>query len=151
MGNYTVFDAFTGISPFEKLGVIKFLEQHLGVPKSKIQMAVEYAIKDCPSFGGLILVVTQAAEPVAVAIIHKSGHNGHQASHTLAYYAISEKFQTEEFIADFFDKLINLSNGDLAMHLSDDHQVASKLEALGFRQTRVEYRFQNPNKLRLAV
>ncbi|MCB0663828.1 MAG: hypothetical protein KDC24_13865 [Saprospiraceae bacterium] len=151
MGNYTVFDAFTGISPFEKLGVIKFLEQHIGVSKAKIQMAVEYAIKDCPSFGGLILVVTQAEEPVAVAIIHKAGANGHQAKHTLAYYAISEKFQTEEFVSDFFDKLINLSNGDLAMHLDANDPVLGVFQKMGFQQHRVEYRFNGSNKLRLAV
>jgi hypothetical protein len=151
MGNYTVFDAFTGISPFEKLGVIKFLEYHLGVSKAKIEMAVEYAIKDCPSFGGLILVVSRAEEPVAVAIIHKSGANGHQAKHTLAYYAISERFQTEEFVSDFFDKLINLSNGDLAIHIDANDPVSGIFQKLGFKQHRVEYRFSSSQKLRLAV
>ena len=141
MSNYTVFDAFTGISPFEKLGVIKFLESHSNLPSDLIQHSVDYAIKDCPSFGGYILAVFEDRLPLAVAVINKTGISSHQCNNQLVQFAIDDEFRTQEFTSTFFEKLVELTNGEISIQLNEDDVNVELIRQAGFMPHKVEYRF----------
>lgn len=142
MFKYTVFDAFTGISPFEKLGIIKFLESNSNQSKAELHQSVDYAVKDCPSFGGYILSVNNEKEPIGVAVINKTGIPSAACKNLLVQFAIAKPFQTTEFISDFFKRLIELTNKDLSLQLDASDPNAQLLESIGFRARKVEYRFE---------
>ncbi len=141
MSNYTVFDAFTGISPFEKLGVIKFLESHSNLPSELIQHSVDYAIKDCPSFGGYILAVFEERMPLAIAVINKTGISSHQCKNQLVQFAIDEGSRNQEFTSTFFEKLVELTGGEISIQLSEDDLNIELIRQAGFMPHKVEYRF----------
>ncbi len=141
MYNCTIYDAFTGISPFEKLGVIKFLELTSNHSKEVIQQSVDYAVKDCPSFGGYIFSVNFEKEPIAVAVINKSGIPGFQSKNILVQFNIEESWQTIEFIKYFFGKLIALTNKDLSLQLNADNPNIPLLQEIGFVPKALEFRY----------
>jgi len=141
MYNCTIFDAFTGISPFEKLGVIKFLESNSNISKEIIQQSVDYAVKDCPSFGGYIYSVNFDKEPIAVGVINKSGIPGFQSKNILVQFSIAENWQTVEFTKYFFGKLIALTNKDLSLQLDADNPTIPLLQEIGFVPKALEFRF----------
>ncbi len=141
MYNCTIFDAFTGISPFEKLGVIKFLESTSDHSKEVIQQSVDYAVKDCPSFGGYIFSVNFEKEPIAVAVINKSGIPGFQSKNILVQFNIEESWQTIEFTKYFFGKLIALTNKDLSLQLNADNPNIPLLQEIGFVPKALEFRY----------
>lgn len=148
--NYTLFDAFTGISPFEKFGIIQFLEKNTGAAKANIQHAVDYAIKDCPSFGGFVLSVSENDTPVAVAVVNKTGMGGYQSKNLLAYFAVAPTWQHPDILKSFFLRLLEVANGDLSFNLSFDDPIVPILEEMGFAIHAVEMRF-TPQTIRLAV
>jgi len=141
MYNCTIYDAFTGISPFEKLGVIKFLESTSDHSKEVIQQSVDYAVKDCPSFGGYIFSVNFEKEPIAVAVINKSGIPGFQSKNILVQFSIAESWQTIEFTKYFFGKLISLTNKDLSLQLLADNPNIPLLQEIGFVPQALEFRY----------
>ena len=141
MYNCTIFDAFTGISPFEKLGVIKFLESNSKHPKEVIQQSVDYAVKDCPSFGGYILSVNFEKEPIAVAVINKSGIPGYLSKNILVQFHIEKEWQNIEFVQYFFGKLIDLTNKDLSVQLEADNPNIPLLQRIGFVPQALEFRY----------
>ena len=141
MYNCTIFDAFTGISPFEKLGVIKFLEATSNHSKEIVQQSVDYAVKDCPSFGGYIFSINFDKEPIAVAVINKSGIPGFQSKNILVQFSIAENWKTIEFTKYFFGKLIELTNKDISLQLNSDNPNIPILQEIGFVPKALEFRY----------
>lgn len=138
MYNCTVYDAFTGISPFEKLGVIKFLESHSTTSKDIFQQSIDYAVKDCPSFGGYILSVNLEKEPIAVAVINKTGIPKLPSQNILVHFFIEPDWQSSEFVKFFFGKLIELTNGNLSLQIERSSPYYNLLSELGFLSQTVE-------------
>ena len=144
MFTYTVFDAFTGISPFEKLGVIKFLESSSNQSKEQLQQSVDYAVKDCPSFGGYILSANNEKEPIGVAVINKTGIPSAGCKNLLVQFSIAPEFQTADFIIHFFKRIVELTNKDISLQLNASDPNIHLLESIGFKAHKVEYRFEEP-------
>jgi len=144
MFTYTVFDAFTGISPFEKLGVIKFLESGSNQSKERLQESVDYAVKDCPSFGGYILSVNHEKEPIGVAVINKTGIPSAGCKNLLVQFSIAPEFQTADFITHFFKRIVELTNKDISLQLNASDPNIHLLESIGFKAHKVEFRFEEP-------
>lgn len=142
MFTYTVFDAFTGISPFEKLGVIKFLESSSNQSKEQLQQSVDYAVKDCPSFGGYILSVNSEKKPIGVAVINKTGIPSAGCKNLLVQFSIDPEFQTAEFITHFFKRIVDLTNKDISLQLNASDPNIHLLESIGFKAHKVEFRFE---------
>lgn len=142
MFTYTVFDAFTGISPFEKLGVIKFLESSSNQSKEMLQQSVDYAVKDCPSFGGYILSVNSEKKPIGVAVINKTGIPSAGCKNLLVQFSIAPEFQTTEFITHFFKRIVDLTNRDISLQLNASDPNIHLLESIGFKAHKIEFRFE---------
>lgn len=138
MYNCTVYDAFTGISPFEKLGIIKFLESHSELSKDIIQQSIDYAVKDCPSFGGYILSVNLEKEPIAVAVINKTGIPKLPSKNILVHFFIEPDWQNSEFVKFFFGKLVELTSGDLSVQIQRNSPYFNLLSELGFLSQTIE-------------
>ena len=138
MYDCTVYDAFTGISPFEKLGVIKFLESYSETPKEIIQQSVDYAVKDCPSFGGYILSVNLEKDPIAVAVINKTGIPGLPSKNILVQFCIERDWRNAEFFEFFFGKLLELTNQELSIQIERENPYFNLLTQVGFVPQSIE-------------
>ncbi len=138
MIKYSVLDAFTGVSAFEKLGIVNFLISRTSQDPTNIKHAVDYAVKDRPSFGGFILSATLENDPVAVAIINRTGIKaGNAAKNMLVTFAVIEEMAKDEILIPFFEKLIEFCNGDLSVNLLSFVVILRPFGKMRFKYTRL--------------
>jgi len=80
MAKVTLYDAFTNVSTIQKSRIVAFLNKHLDDGKTEqtdIECALDYAVKDVPSFGGFIVKVEDdAGEIIGSTIVTKTGMKG---------------------------------------------------------------------------
>jgi len=114
----TVYDAFTGIGMSKKKAIIGFLRQYseaTWMDTTAIQKAVEYAIKETPSFGGFIVTAEENGKIVAALIVNKTGMHGYMPEHIVVLQAILPTYIKGSINNDLTAKAIALTKGDIAM------------------------------------
>ncbi len=114
----TLYDAFTGIGVPKKKALIGFLRQHSDVAWIKpegIQKAVEYAVKETPSFGGFIVTVEKDHRILAALIVNKTGMQGYLAEHIIVLNAIMPEYVNSPIMHELLRKAYSVAKGDIAM------------------------------------
>ena len=74
----------------QKESIADFLFQHLGKygdRREDIMTCLDYALKETPSFGGLIFVGIKQSETVGVVVVNKTGMSGYIPENILVYIA----------------------------------------------------------------
>ena len=132
----------------EKKSIIDFLFENLqeyGDPKSDIEKAINYALKETPSFGGFVLVSYLDDFIVGAVVINQTGMKDYIPENILVYIAIHQKHRGKGLGKQLVQETIDNANGNIALHV-EPHNPARKLyEKLGFNSKYLEMRF-NKNK-----
>jgi len=139
----TVYNAFTGITPSERNAIIKFLCQNqegYGVDRRSISNALDYAVKDCPSFGGFVLVMEEDKEVVGTVVINRTGMEGYNAENVLAYFSTHLRYRNNGLGRKMMEKAMENVKGDIALHLTPNHPERGLFEELGFQARYLEMR-----------
>jgi len=145
MVTQTIFDAYTKINPYNKERLINFLCQNhkRGFDVScDCNLAVEYALKEIPSFGGFVLIAELEANIVAALIVNRSGIQGNNSQNNLVYFEVKEGFH--KIGRNLLDKAIKLSNSDISIHLEPDNPMMDLFVKMGFQPAHVVMRFDAP-------
>lgn len=128
----------------EKKSIIDFLFENLqeyGDPKSDIEKAINYALKETPSFGGFVLVSYLDDFIVGAVVINQTGMKDYIPENILVYIAIHQKHRGKGLGKQLVQKTIDNANGNIALHV-EPHNPARKLyEKLGFNSKYLEMRF----------
>ena len=128
----------------EKKSIIDFLFENLqeyGDPKSDIEKAINYALKETPSFGGFVLVSYLDDIIVGAVVINQTGMKDYIPENILVYIAIHQKHRGRGLGKQLVQKTIDNANGNIALHV-EPHNPARKLyEKLGFNSKYLEMRF----------
>lgn len=128
----------------EKKSIIDFLFENLqeyGDPKSDIEKAINYALKETPSFGGFVLVSYLDDFIVGAVVINQTGMKDYIPENILVYIAIHQKHRGRGLGKQLVKKIIDNANGNIALHV-EPHNPARKLyEKLGFNSKYLEMRF----------
>jgi ribosomal protein S18 acetylase RimI-like enzyme len=128
----------------EKKSIIDFLFENLqeyGDPKSDIEKAINYALKETPSFGGFVLVSYLDDFIVGAVVINQTGMKDYIPENILVYIAIHQKHRGRGLGKQLVQKTIDNANGNIALHV-EPHNPARKLyEKLGFNSKYLEMRF----------
>ena len=114
----TLYDAYTGIGVPKKKALIGFLRQYSNVAWIKpegIQKAVEYAVKETPSFGGFIVTVEKDHQILAALIVNKTGMQGYLAEHIIVMNAIMPEYMDSSIMHELLRKAYGVAKGDIAM------------------------------------
>ena len=114
----TVYDAFTGIGFSKKKAIIGFLSQYseaTWMDTTAIQQAVDYAIKETPSFGGFIVTAELDQQILAALIVNKTGMQCYMPEHIAVLKAILPNYKNSTIIKDLTNRAIGLTKGDIAM------------------------------------
>lgn len=114
----TVYDAFTGIGVSKKKALIGFLRQYSDASWMQplaIQKAVDYAVKETPSFGGFIVTAEKDQQILAALIINKTGMQGYMAEHLVVLHAVASTHKNSSIINELMRKAYSLTRGDITM------------------------------------
>ena len=114
----TLYDAYTGIGVPKKKALIGFLRQYSDVTwiqPEGIQKAVEYAVKEIPSFGGFIVTVEEDHQILAALIINKTGMQSYLAEHIIVMNAIMPEYVNGPIMNELLRKAYGVAKGDIAM------------------------------------
>ena len=136
MAKVTLYDAFTNVSTIQKSRIVAFLNKHLDDGKTEqtdIECALDYAVKDVPSFGGFIVKVEDdAGEIIGSTIVTKTGMKGFSAAHLLSFLAVHREHRHNGVFSKLMKKTIERTSGDLALHVNPTHPNFKNFEEMGF-------------------
>lgn len=144
MAKVTLYDAFTGVSSSEKSRIINFLNNHSDDGKTQaadIECALDYAVKEVPSFGGFIInVEDDAGRIIGSTIVNKTGMKGFSSEHLLSFLAVHREHRHNGVFGKMMKKTLEKTAGDVALHITDAHPNFKNFEEMGFEARCVEMR-----------
>jgi len=113
-----IYDAFTGIGVSKKKAIIGFLSQYseaTWLDKNAINQAVDYAIKEIPSFGGFIVTAEENHQIIAALIVNKTGMQGYMPQNIAVLNAVLPAYENSPIVKEIKAKAMMLTRGDIAM------------------------------------
>ena len=130
----------------EKSGVIDFLFDNLqeyGDPKSDIEKAVDYALKETTSFGGFILVSYLENEISGAVVINKTGMKDYIPENILVYIATHKNHRGKGIGKILMQKTIDVAEGNIALHVEPENPARFLYEKVGFSSKYIEMRYKH--------
>ncbi|MBN2615035.1 MAG: GNAT family N-acetyltransferase [Bacteroidales bacterium] len=128
----------------EKKDLVDFLFQHLeqyGDPKEDIEKAINYALKETPSFGGFVVVSFHEDLISGAVVINQTGMDGYIPENILVYIATHREHRGKGLGKKLMKKTLELAKGDVALHVEPDNPARFLYEKTGFSSKYVEMRF----------
>jgi hypothetical protein len=148
----TLYDAFTGMNPAEKSAVINFLCTYTAhASKPGVREAVEYAIKNKPSFGGFVLTAHTGRQLIAAVVVNRTGMEGYNPNNLFVYVTFHEDYcQDEPTMLQVLKKAIDLTDGDIALHVEPSNPILKLYKKMGFEAPYLELRFNKQQPAAVA-
>lgn len=142
----SLYDAFSGMSSGEKMALVNFLRNNSeDQDASTILDAVDYALKNKPSFGGYIFTCWENSRLIAAVLVNKTGMSGPTPSCQMMYASLDHQYQEEpEILQRLVKKAIRQAKGEIGLRLRPDHPALSIFRSLGFQEEYVDLRFGKP-------
>ena len=129
----------------EKENLIDFLFDNLqeyGDPKSDIEKAVNYALKEITSFGGFILVSYLENEISGIVVVNQTGMKDYIPENILVYIATHKNYRGKGIGKVLMQKTIDLANGSIALHVEPENPARFLYEKVGFSSKYIEMRYK---------
>ena len=145
MFKYKIFNEFELPTQQEKSEMIDFLFHHLeqyGDKKEDIEKAIQYAIKETPSFGGYIITSLLETGISGVVVINKTGMKGYIPENILVYIATHHDLRGRGIGKKLMETAVSLANGDVALHVEPHNPAKGLYEKLGFTNKYLEMRYK---------
>lgn len=139
-----IFNATTKPNSKEKSDLVDFLFQHLeqyGDPKADIEKAINYALKETPSFGGFVLASYHEDEVSGAVVVNQTGMDGYIPENILVYIATHKEHRGKGLGKKLMKKTLEFAKGDVALHVEPDNPARFLYEKVGFSSKYVEMRF----------
>lgn len=128
----------------EKEQITNFLYKHLenfGDPKNQITKAIDYALKETPSFGGFVSAMyNNGDEIVAAVVVNETGMKGYIPENILVYIATHSAHRGKGLGKKLMAHAIETANGAIALHVEPDNPAKYLYEKLGFTNKYLEMR-----------
>ncbi|GAB4292680.1 MAG: hypothetical protein Kow0098_12870 [Ignavibacteriaceae bacterium] len=123
---------------------IDFLFNHLdrfGDSIEAIGKSIDYAFSESEGCGGFLLAAYNNDELVGELVMNKTGMSGFIPENVLVYVAVDEKYRGRGFGKEIVLKAIELSDGDVKLHVEYDNPAKRLYERIGFTSKYAEMRF----------
>ena len=140
---FTLYDAFSGIPPHEKVKVVHFLcGQRSDATRQHALEAVEYALKLKPSFGGFVLAAKKDGQLAGVIVANRTGMEGSNPKNLFVFVVLDKLLEQDEAQARcMLQRALQHADGDVAMHIEPDNPALQLYQKLGFQAQYLELRF----------
>lgn len=146
MHSFKIYNTNVKPEKAEKDKIVDFLFTHLGEygdPKEHILKCLEYATMESPAAaGGFALVIEEKGEIMGVTIVNKTGMSGYIPENILVYIAVHKDARGKGIGKTLMDKAIDISEGDIALHVEPDNPAKKLYERLGFTNKYLEMRLK---------
>ena len=146
MLKFKIYNQETKMPANKKLYVTEFLFKHLeqyGDKSIDIEKAVDYAMKETPSFGGFVLEGYDKDENVVgTVVVNKTGMTGYIPENILVYIAVDNSKRGKGYGKKLMNKAVELCDGDVALHVEKDNPARFLYEKVGFTNPYLEMRFK---------
>ncbi len=129
----------------EKESLINFLFDNLqefGDPRPDIEKAVDYALKESVSFGGVILVSFLENESSGVVVVNQTGMKDYIPENILVYIATHKNHRGKGIGKALMQEAIDQAEGSIAMHVEPENPARFLYEKVGFSSKYVEMRYK---------
>ena len=139
----TVYNAFTGMSISERQQLLLFMKAHVGENgETPYDLALDYALKLIPSFGGFVLVAYQDIFPIGCLIVNKTGMEGFGPGHIISIAYQHPQFMSYPEIMDLLiARAMEFTGGDISYYLRPNglqaefiHQFKEAINQLHFKK-----------------
>ena len=140
MVNQNYYNAYTKVTPQQKNSIVNFLHENIEgemVAKEKIAEAIEYAVKDRPSFGGFVLTVKEGEKILGAMIVNDTGMELN-TKNRIVFIAIHENHRNNGVDSKLVNRAIDLTKGNLSLQLDPNNSWIEKFKSLGFQTKCVE-------------
>ena len=128
-----IYDAFTGIGISKKKAIIGFLSQYsetTWLDKNAISQAIDYAVKEIPSFGGFIVTAEENHQILAALIVNKTGMQGYMPQNIAVLNAVLPAYKNSTVIKEIKAKAMVLTRGDIAMVVNNQSVKDMELKSM---------------------
>ncbi|MDP3353182.1 MAG: GNAT family N-acetyltransferase [Flavobacteriaceae bacterium] len=145
MNPTTIFNTTNKPNLKEKESLIDFLFNNLeayGDPKSDIEKAINYALKETTSFGGFILASYIEDEISGVVVVCQTGMKDFIPENILVYIATHKKHRGKGIGKILMQKSIDLAEGSIALHVEPENPARFLYEKYGFSSKYIEMRLK---------
>lgn len=145
MSEIVIFNALERPSELEKNEIVEFLHEHLqqyGDPKEHILKAINYAIKEIVSFGGVVVVMKEGREILGAVIINQTGMGGYIPENILVYIATHKGHRGEGIGKKLMEETLKHVQGDIALHVEQNNPAIKLYEKYGFTNPYLEMRLK---------
>lgn len=119
--------------------LFKSLEQY-GDPESSIEKAINYALGEQGSIGGHVITANINNELCGAVVINKTGMDEYIPANILVYIAIEKAHRGKGIGKTLMQKAIDVTTGDIALHVEADNPAKKLYERLGFTNKYLEMR-----------
>lgn len=130
----------------DKKGLIDFLFENLqeyGDPRSHIEKAVDYVLKENASSGGFILVSYLESNISCVVVVNRTGMSDYIPENILVYIATHKNHRGKGIGKALMQKAIDLAEGSIALHVEPENPARFLYEKVGFSSKYIEMRYNN--------
>jgi ribosomal protein S18 acetylase RimI-like enzyme len=135
----------SGSPQFSRDQIADFLYEHLdqyGDSKEAILKCIGYAYGDQPGQDGFILVAHEDDDILGVVIINDTNMKGYIPEHILVYIAVHAKTRGQGVGKHLMEKVIEETEGDIALHVEPDNPAKFLYEKFGFTNKYLEMRLK---------
>lgn len=129
----------------QKGKLIEFLYEHLqtyGDPKQAIEKAVNYALKETPSFGGFIIISRQDGQLTGAVVVNQTGMIDYVPENLLVYIATHINHRGKGIGKVLMHRAIDIAKGSIALHVEPDNPARRLYEKVGFSSKYIEMRYK---------
>jgi len=138
-----IYDSYSPMALLEKKRIVNFLHQHLdefGDTKEAIEKSINYSIGESSPIGGFVIVGTINNKIAGAVIVNRTGMQEYIPENILVYIAVDSSLRGKGIGKQLMKKAINLSRGDIALHVEANNPALILYEKLGFTNKYLEYR-----------
>ena len=146
MVKHTLYNAYTKVPLYEKASLINFVQKNSENKEVSAQMvkeAVDYAVKEIPSFGGFILTAQDEGKTVGAIVVNKTGLNGGNPKHRVIYLAIHDNYRQNGIGSELIKKAVYFAKGDISLRVEYGSEAIELYKSLGFEPKYVEMRLSS--------
>jgi [ribosomal protein S18]-alanine N-acetyltransferase len=145
MYQFKMYDAFNKPNQKTKNEIVDFLFDHLdefGDEKQHIMKCLNYAIKEEPSFGGKVIVLSEENNTLGVVILNQTGMGGYIPENILVYIATHRDYRGKGLGKMMMKKTLEITEGDVKLHVEPENPARFLYEKFGFTSKYLEMRYK---------
>ena len=109
-------------------------------PKEYIEKAINYAIKEIPSFGGFVLVSYLNGSISGIVVVNRTGMIDYIPENILVYIATHKDHRGKGIGKQLMRKTIELAKGSISLHVEPNNPAIFLYEKFGFTSKYLDMR-----------